>query len=103
MRTKTLLLSATALAVGLLSTQAQSNVYSANVVGYYKITTPLGSPGSSKSHLISNQLLGAGGSNEVNVVMQGGLDDSYSQGVDLALWNGFSFNVFTYYGPTDSG
>jgi len=38
MRTKTLLLSAVALAAGLLSSQAQSNVYSANVVGYVNVT-----------------------------------------------------------------
>jgi hypothetical protein len=38
MRTKTLLLSAVALAAGLLSTQAQSNVFSANVVGYVTVT-----------------------------------------------------------------
>jgi hypothetical protein len=38
MRTKTLLLSAVALAAGLLSSQAQSNVYSANIVGYVSIT-----------------------------------------------------------------
>ena len=34
MRTKTLLLSAAAIAAGLVSSQAQSNVYSANIVGY---------------------------------------------------------------------
>jgi hypothetical protein len=38
MRTKTLLLSAVALAAGLLSSQAQSNVYSANIVGYVSVT-----------------------------------------------------------------
>jgi hypothetical protein len=38
MRTKTLLLSAAALAAGLTSTIAQSNVYSANVVGYVNVT-----------------------------------------------------------------
>jgi hypothetical protein len=37
MRTKTLLLSAVALAAGLVSSQAQSNVYSANVVGYCSV------------------------------------------------------------------
>ena len=37
MRTKTLLLSAAALVAGLLSSQAQSNVYSANVVGYAQV------------------------------------------------------------------
>jgi len=34
MRTKTLLLAAAAIAAGVISSQAQSNVYSANVVGY---------------------------------------------------------------------
>jgi len=102
MRTKTILLSAAALVAGLISSQAQ-NVYSVNVVGYYNLPTPVGSPGNSKSHLIANQLLGSGGSNDVNVVLQAGLDDSTSQGVDLALWNGSGFTVFTYYGPIDSG
>ena len=37
MRTKTLLLSAAALVAGALASQAQSNVYSANVVGYANV------------------------------------------------------------------
>lgn len=42
MRTKTLLLSAAALAAGFASAQAQSNVYSANIVGYVTVTNPAG-------------------------------------------------------------
>jgi len=38
MRTKTLLLSAVAIAAGFVSAQAQSNVFSANVVGYVTVT-----------------------------------------------------------------
>jgi hypothetical protein len=38
MRTKTLLLSAAAMVAGLISAQAQSNVYSANIVGYVTVT-----------------------------------------------------------------
>jgi len=38
MRTKTLLLSAAAMVAGLISAQAQSNVYSANIVGYVSVT-----------------------------------------------------------------
>jgi hypothetical protein len=38
MRTKTLLLSAVALAAGVVASQAQSNVYSANIVGYVTVT-----------------------------------------------------------------
>src|SRR5215475_1208779 len=41
MRTKTLLLSAVALAAGVLASQAQSNVYSANVVGYVNLPVPV--------------------------------------------------------------
>ena len=40
MRTKTLLLSAAALVAGALGSQAQSNVYSANVVGYVSVPLP---------------------------------------------------------------
>jgi hypothetical protein len=42
MRTKTLLLSAVALAAGVVASQAQSNVYSANIVGYVTVTNPAG-------------------------------------------------------------
>jgi len=38
MRTKTLLLSAAAMVAGLISAHAQSNVYSANIVGYVTVT-----------------------------------------------------------------
>jgi len=37
MRTKTLLIAAAAIAAGVISSQAQSNVYSANIVGYVNI------------------------------------------------------------------
>jgi len=43
MRTKTTILSAVALAAGLLSSQAQSNVYSVNVVGYVNVAIPANS------------------------------------------------------------
>lgn len=42
MRTKNLLLSAAALVAGVLSAQAQSNVYSVNVVGYVNKVLPAG-------------------------------------------------------------
>lgn len=42
MRTKTLLLSAVALAAGIFTSQAQSNVYSANIVGYVTQTNGSG-------------------------------------------------------------
>lgn len=51
MRTKTLLLSAAAMAAGLVSAVAQSNVYSANVVGYVNIALTNGG-----FTLVGNQL-----------------------------------------------
>jgi len=59
MRTKTLLLSAAAIAAGLVSSQAQSNVYSANIVVY--VTTVFQPAG--KYTLIANPL--DSGSNNV--------------------------------------
>jgi len=51
MRTKTLLLSAAALAAGVVASQAQSNVYSANIVGYVTVTN-----GANTAVLLSNPL-----------------------------------------------
>ena len=102
MRTKTTIISAVALAAGLLSASAQ--VYSANVVGYYNIVTPLGSAGSTKKNLISNQLLGGQGrTNGISDILVAGLGDAHSQLVNLLLWNGSGFTTYTYYGPTDAG
>jgi hypothetical protein len=42
MRTKTLLLAAAVTAAGIAALQAQSNVYSLNVVGYYNVVFPAG-------------------------------------------------------------
>jgi len=50
MRTKRLLIAAAAIAAGVISSQAQSNVYSANVVGYVNLTV---APG---FNLLANQL-----------------------------------------------
>lgn len=59
MRTKTLLLSAAAIAAGIVSSQAQSNVYSANIVGY--VTTVFAPAG--QYTLVANPL--DSGSNNV--------------------------------------
>ena len=92
-----------ALAAGLLSSNAQ--VYSANVVGYYNIVTPLGTPGHSKRHLLGNQLLGPGNTNDIDVVLVAGLDDSTDQGVNLLTWNYATkqFVTSTYFGPSNAG
>jgi hypothetical protein len=42
MRTKALILTAAVAAAGIASVEAQSNVYSVNVVGYYNVTVPAG-------------------------------------------------------------
>jgi len=60
MRTKTLLCAA-ALAAGVVTSMAQSNVYSLNVVGYYNITVPPhngngSQPLNAHSAMIANQL-----------------------------------------------
>jgi hypothetical protein len=102
MRTKITILSAVALAAGLFTSHAQ--VFSANVVGYYNVVSPLGNPGSSKKHLISNQLKGGqGGTNGISDVLVAGLGDVNSQKVNLLKWNGAGFTTYTYFGPTDAG
>ncbi len=64
MRTKNLLLSAAALVAGVLSAQAQSNVYSVNVVGYVNtVFQPAG-----KYTLVANPLDNAGSNNIVGLV-----------------------------------
>jgi hypothetical protein len=53
MRTKTLLLAIAALATGIISSEAQ-NVYSANVVGYVNVVTPVGGQFSLQANPLDN-------------------------------------------------
>jgi len=64
MRTKTLLLSAAAVAAGLVSVQAQSNVFSANVVGYVSVVVK----GNLAFSLVANPLDDGNGNQLTNVV-----------------------------------
>jgi len=64
MRTKTLLLSAAAIAAGLVSSQAQSNVFSANVVGY--VSTVI--KGNGVFTLVANPLDDGNGNQLTNLV-----------------------------------
>jgi hypothetical protein len=64
MRTKTLLLSAVAVAAGLVSVQAQSNVFSANVVGY--VSTVM--KGNNAFTLVANPLDDGNGNQLTNLV-----------------------------------
>lgn len=88
MRTKTLLLAAAALAAGLVSSQAQTPVYSANVVGYVNVTVP-----ATQFTLLANPL--DNGTNTANDLLAALPNKSTIQ-----IWNGTGF---TSYGKSSSG
>jgi len=77
MRTKTLLLSAAALVAGALASQAQSNVYSANVVGY--VSAPIGT----NYTLLATPL--DSGTNDLNTLLGSLPNKSLAQ-----IWDGVS-------------
>jgi hypothetical protein len=79
MRTKTLFLAAAALAAGLATSMAQSNVYSVNIVGYYGVTVPANS-----KTLVANQL--DNGTNDLN-----GLTTILPNKSTCYIWTGTSF------------
>jgi len=86
MRTKTLLLSAAALAAGLLASQAQSNVYSANVVGYASVVFP----GAGKFQLCANPFDDGAGNYVTNV-----LGNSLPKQSQVLIWNGTAYDIVT--------
>lgn len=83
MRTKTLLLSAAALVAGFISAQAQSNVYSANIVGYVTVTNA-----ASQFALMANPL--DSGSNTLSSLFA-----SAPNGTLVEIWNGSGFQSST--------
>jgi hypothetical protein len=83
MRTKNLLLSAAALAAGIVSSSAQSNVYSVNIVGYVNKPLPSGA-----LELIQNPL--NDGTNTLNSTMFG-----LSSGSIAYVWNGSGYSSST--------
>lgn len=95
MRTKTTLLCAAALAAGVVSSMAQSNVYSLNIVGYANVPTPLGytfqgnpfvaSPSDAATNVIPNP-------NTVQIGSYPGPMD----GSTLQIWTGLGFSVFSF-------
>src|SRR5579862_2599572 len=89
MRTKTLLLSAVALAAGLLTSQAQSNVYSANVVGYAQVVYAGGSNG--VFSLVANPFDDGNGNLMTNVVERAGANP-LPPGSQILIWD----NVLGY-------
>ena len=82
MRTKTLLLSAVALAAGLVSSQAQ-NVYSANVVGYVNI------PLANGYTMIANQLDSDG--TQTNNSIYNVVGTNLPPNTQVLCWNGSGF------------
>jgi hypothetical protein len=86
MRTKTLLIAAAALAVGIGSSLAQT--YSANIVGYYNVTVP-----ANKFGLIAIQLTDASGSYQINSQLTNGVANNSA----LLVWNGSSFDSYAYF------
>jgi hypothetical protein len=83
MRTKTLLLSAAAMVAGLLSSQAQSNVYSANIVGYVTVTNAAG-------QFVLNSLPLDSGSNNLT-----GLFPNAPNSSQVLIWNGAGYQTAT--------
>jgi hypothetical protein len=98
MRTKTLLLSAAALAAGVLSSLAQSsNVYSLNVVGYYNV--PVTANGYA---FLANQLTNA--ANNVNTALTNGPRSDVNGIVNTVLfkWNGIGYNLYQFFTGPDA-
>jgi hypothetical protein len=83
MRTKTLLLSAAALVAGALAAQAQSNVYSANIVGYVSVVLK----GNGQFTLLANPFDDGNGNQLTNIVAAGLPKQS-----QVLTWNGSGFD-----------
>jgi hypothetical protein len=83
MRTKTLLLSAAAVVAGIISAQAQSNVFSANVVGYVTVTN------AANAYALYALPLDSG-SNTLS-----GLFPSSPIGAQILIWNGAGYTGAT--------
>jgi len=85
MRTKSLLLAAAALAAGILSSQAQGTVYSANIVGYVNQVLPAG------QYTLVAPTLAATSTNAPEDVFP-----SLTKGDLILFWTGSSYAQYTY-------
>jgi hypothetical protein len=83
MRTKTLFIAAAALAAGLATSMAQSNVYSVNVVGYVNQALPAG-----QLALVANPL--DNGTNDLDTTL-----GTIPNKATVSLWNGSGFDNAT--------
>jgi hypothetical protein len=110
MRTKTLLIAAAALAVGIISSEAQ--VYSQNVVGYVNMTIPAGG-----FQIVGNQLLNGSDAGQVNGDIQtcfatGFLSDANGPlgasgngdgtNSEFMQWTGLGYNNYYYFNSADA-
>ncbi|HEY1719404.1 MAG TPA: hypothetical protein VGH42_14085 [Verrucomicrobiae bacterium] len=84
MRTQTLLIAAAALVAGVISSEAQTPVYSANVVGYVNVSAQPG-----QFILVENPL--TTGDDVISNVLQ-----NLPGGTTAQIWNGAGFNSLTY-------
>jgi len=95
MKTKTLLIAAATLAAGIISTQAQSNVYSANIVGYVNTTLY----GGNAFNLVTAPL---GGTNVVE-----GIINNPNVGDIVYIWDpsgtNIGYTLYYYYGSNFDG
>lgn len=104
MRTKSLLAAAAIVAAGALSSMAQSNVYSLNIVGYVNVPVTNG-----VLALLANPLNPAGGDNNLTNVVK--LLDGSSGGSVLYKWNQGTtswdawdwFDTFGWFNPNGDG
>jgi len=87
MKTKTLLIAAAALAVGVISSQAQ--VYSQNIVGYANVTIPAG-------YTLLTMPVSPNSSNNIEAVLP-----SLTSADVVLVWNGGGYNVDYFNGPGD--
>ena len=110
MRTKTLLIAAAALAVGIISSEAQ--VYSQNVVGYVNMTVPAHS-----YQVVGSQMINGSDANQANGDVQatftsgfisdpngpsGVLADGNGTNSVLFEWTGLGFNGYYYFSSADA-
>ncbi len=105
MKTKTLLIAAAALAVGVISSQAQ--VYSQNVVGYMNTTIP-----ANGFQIIGSQLIGGSDVNatngDINATLLTGLvsspndPPSSSSNSVVYVWNGSGYAKYFYFNQADA-
>lgn len=105
MKTKTLLIAAAALAVGVISSQAQ--VYSANVVGYVNQTIP-----GNSYQIVGSQLLGGSDANQTNGNINSTLvtgfvsspndPPSSSSNSVIYVWNGAGYAQYYFFNQADA-